>query len=151
MSHITLGFSHHANSIISRIMAWLPWQRYTHVILVSPDGTMAIEASGYGKPSGVRVVDMARFREEGGVLKRIPHPDPWGVWRAAEGKIGAEYDWAFVFGWLFRMNIQKPEKFVCHELILWAAEQTEKPLFRMDQAWKTTPQHLYLISEDFDA
>ena len=149
MSYITVGFSHHAHSLISRLMAILPWQRYTHVILFSPRMDAAIEASGYGNPSGVRYVDLERFNAEGGVIKRIPYPDPTAVWEAAKSQLGAKYDWGFVWGWMLRKNLQRDDRFVCHELILWAAERAGKPIFRPEDAWKTTPQHLYLISENF--
>ena len=152
MSHIVLGFHHDENDWISRVMAWLTHATYTHVALVSPDGSEVIEASGVGKPQGVRAMSMEVWasKHPGFVLRKIPHGKPAEAYAAASAQIGARYDWSYLWGWLFRRNWQNPDKWVCHELIAWAADATGYPFINMDGAEWLTPQHLYLVSQPLE-
>jgi uncharacterized protein YycO len=134
-------------------MAWLTHATYTHVALVAPDGSEVIEASAVGKPQGVRAMSMEVWasRHPGFVLRRIPHGDPEQAYIAASSKIGKAYDFGYLWGWLFRRNWQNLDRWVCHELIAWAAQETGDPFINMENAQWLTPEHLYLISQPLES
>lgn len=152
MSHIVLAFSHDPRDWISRAMAWLTHGRYTHVALVSGDGSEVIESSGVGRPQGVRMASFAAWaaRHPNYVLRKIHHQNPDLVWRIAASRLGDGYDWAYLCGWLFRRNWQDSCKWVCHELIVWACERAGRAIIDMDEAQWLTPEHLYLVSQPLD-
>jgi hypothetical protein len=152
VSHIVIALSHDPRDWISRVMAWLTHGRYTHVALVSGDGTEVIEASGMGKPEGVRMASFEVWtaKHPRYVLRKIPHPNPELVWRITTSRLGDGYDWAYLWGWLFRRNWQDSCKWVCHELIVWACEQAGHAIIEMDDAQWLTPEHLYLISQPLE-
>ena len=152
MSHIIIGLHHAADDHISQLMAWFTHGRYSHVALVSPDGSEVIEASGMGKPKGVRAMSMEVWasRHPGFALRKIAHPFPDTVWQIATGQLGKGYDWNYLWGWLMRRLWQDPEKWVCHELIAWACQQAGHPIINMDNPQWLTPEHLYLISQPLE-
>lgn len=152
MPHIVLGFSH-SNKIISRLVKWFTHGNYSHVMLMEPCGRRYIESSGTAKPSGTRIRDLSDFllsRPEWD-FRVIEHPNPDEVWRLACTQVGAEYDWMYFVGWLFRRNWQHGKKWVCNELITWACDRAGCPIFpqEAEPRW-LTPQHLYLISKPLD-
>ena len=149
MSYITVGFSHDPSDWISRVMAWLTHARYTHAVMFNPsDLSQAIEASGVGSPKGVRYISLDEFmRKPNATARRISCKNPELVWELAASKIGNGYDWMYLLGWLTRRNLQDSERWVCHELIAWAAHAAGSPLLDMSDAIWLTPEHLYLISK----
>lgn len=142
MSHITVAFAGPANWI-GRLICWVTAFRYSHVALVSPCGQWYVEASGRGKP-GVRVRDMAKRQWDD--MRRIPHPKPEAVWEAAISQAGKDYDFAYLWGYLFRRSWQDPQKWACQELIVWAAAEAGHPIIHSEYE-RATPQHLHMISE----
>jgi uncharacterized protein YycO len=153
MSHIVIGLHHAADDRISQLMAWFTHGRYSHVALISPDGSEVIEASGMGQPKGVRAMSMEIWasRHPGFALRKIEHPFPDTVWQIATGQLGKGYDWNYLWGWLMRRLWQDPEKWVCHELIAWACQQAGHPIINMDNPQWLTPEHLYLISQPLES
>ena len=150
MTWITVGFSHDNKDWISRLIAWLIHGRWSHVVLVSPDGSEYIEASGIGKP-GVRTKPLELFlAKDNRTLRRIYHPHPDQVWQIASTQLGKGYDWSFLWGWLFRLNMQDKQKWTCNELIAWAAAEAGHPLLVMDDSHYLTPDHLFLISQPME-
>lgn len=147
MSYITLAFAHDKGDWISRVMAWLTFSDVSHVALVQ--GDLVIEATGVGHPPhGVKVsllVDWQRAHP-GCWFKRIPHPSPTQVWAHAELQIGQPYDWAWLLRWLLRRDWRDNRKWVCSELIAWAAEQTGWPLLHGALA-SVTPRDLNMLAE----
>lgn len=148
MNTITLLFAHDKGDRISRLMAWFSRADWTHVALLG--NNEVIEASGIGLP-GVRVVPLAVWLNDhpGAVAREIPHPHPDLVREYMLSQLGKDYDWRWLFGWLFRLrDWQDDEEWVCSELIAWAAEKSGKPLFSPGSRWRVTPQMLYDISQE---
>jgi uncharacterized protein YycO len=152
MSHNVIGLHHDNSDWISRLMAWLTHATYTHVALVAPDGSEVIEASGVGKPQGVRAMSMEVWASKHPrfVLRKIPHNNHELVWQIAFSQIGKGYDWSYLWGWLFRSNWQDTDKWTCNELIVWACEQAGQPCLTTDAPQWLTPEHLYLISQPLE-
>jgi len=152
MSHIIIGLHHHADDRISQLMAWFSHARYTHVALISPDGSEVIEASGMGQPKGVRAMSMEVWasKHPGFVLRKIEHPFPDTVWQIATGQLGKGYDWNYLWGWLFRRNWQDPEKWVCSELIFDSCDKAGKAIVQMHASHWLTPDHLDLNSQPLE-
>lgn len=148
---ITLAFSH-ADDMISRLICWLTRSRVSHVALVSPDGQHVIEASGVGEPLGVRLISRERFLAErqGVEFRTLAHPRAESVWAIAWGQIGKGYDNSYLWGWLLHRNWQDPSRWVCQELIVWAAAQTGYPMLDMTDSHFLTPGDLYRISKPLE-
>jgi len=151
MSHIVLGFSR-SNTLVGRSIEWFTRGHWSHCMLLHPDmNRKYIEASGMAKPSGVFVREIDSYLARGEWdFRTIPHPDPIGVWNAAYSQVGKPYDWHYLFGWLLRRKWQNSNRWVCHELIAWAAEQAGHPIIDMNDSHWLTPQHLYLISRSME-
>ena len=152
MSHIVLGLHHAADDFISKAMAWFTHGRYSHVALISPDGSEVIEASGMGQPKGVRAMSMEVWasRHPGFVLRKIEHPFPDTVWQIASSQIGKSYDWFFLWGFLFRRDWQDPEKWVCSELIIDSCTKAGHSILSLHAPHWLTPDHLDLISQSLE-
>jgi hypothetical protein len=147
--YIIVGFSHDKKDFISRAIGWLTHGSYTHTVLFHPSQTQGIEASGMGKFKGVRNISLENFmKKPNAVLRKIPHNDPYKVWDIAVSQLGKKYDWSYFLGWLLRSNIQNPDKWVCQELIVWAADKAGDPILVMDNSHWLTPYHLWLISKE---
>jgi hypothetical protein len=69
------------------------------------------------------------------------------IWNLCAGKVGALYDWLYYLGWLLRIKIEDPVRFVCHELIDWAFRKAGRPLFNTGKPHFLTPQHFHLMKE----
>lgn len=150
--YVLLLFSHDKGDWISRVMAWMSFARWTHVAIVSPDRASVIEASGYGRPRGVRLVPLGDWvrKHPDCVFRRIWHPAPDKMWEVCHSQLGKGYDWWWLFGWVVRnRHIQAQSKWVCSELITWACSQAGRTIFGGD-TWRVTPQMLYDVSEPVD-
>ena len=146
---LTLLFSHDKSDWISRVMAWFSFARWTHVALVCEDG-FVLEASGYGRPHGVRLVPFGEWvhKHLDCVSAFLPHPHPEKVEELCRSQLGKPYDWAWLFGWVLRnRRLQNHDKWVCSELIAWACNEAGMPLFS-GETWRVTPQMLYDLTEE---
>lgn len=148
MSDLTLIFSR-GDDWISRLIRFFTRSRFSHVALVSPDGTTVIESTGLTRPDGVQQtpLDVWQARHPGFELRAAHHPNPESVWAIACSQMGKPYDNSYIWGWLLHRNWQAPDRWACHELIFWSAYQTGFPLLDMRDAGWLTPQHLFLISK----
>lgn len=145
---ITLYFHHDPDDWISRLMAWITRSRYTHVALLSPGGDYVLEATGAHDPMGVRISPTWLWQSRHpGFVARAADGDADQVWRIAATHDGAGYDWSYLWGWLFRRNWQRQDRWVCHELIAWACAEAGTPLLDMTDAHFLTPDHLYRVTQ----
>jgi hypothetical protein len=151
VNHIVLGFAH-SSSVIGDLIKWFTHGRYSHVMLMEPGGRRYIESSAFNLPPGVHMHDLSRFiaTKSEWDFRRIPHPNPVGVWNVACTQVGKPYDDAYIFGWLLHRNWQHPGKWSCNELIAWACEKAGHPIIDMAEPQWLTPQHLYLISQPLE-
>ncbi len=63
-------------------------------------------------------------------------------------KLGAEYDFKAILGFIISRKIQKRRKFYCFELVYKAYEYTGRELFRLDKGYIDAP--LIYSSNDLD-
>ena len=149
---ITLLFHHGKGDLVSEVLRFFTRGSYTHVALLSPGGDCVIDASGATRPKGVKGTPAWLWmrRHPGCVLRTSDLPDAVTVWRLAESQIGKPYDWAYVWGWLFRRHWQKQDKWVCHELIAWACAEAGTPLLDMTDAHFLTPDHLFRVTKPME-
>lgn len=146
--YIYLVFSYDNKSPVSWIIRFLTWSDYSHVALVNPE-TLEIISSDHKK--GVHRKTLRLLLKNLSVrFRRIPHPNPGRVWRIAYSQIGKEYDFDFLWGWIFRKDWQDPAKWSCSELIAWAAGHGGKYIISKDRIGRVTPEHLYMISEEIE-
>ena len=151
VTYITVGFSHDNKDFISRLMAWLTHGKWSHVVLINPDNSTYIEASGIGKP-GVREKPLETFlQKENHTIRRINHPYPLLVWELARNRLGREYDWLFLLSHFFRMPwIANASKDVCSEIIYECCLEAGHNVIPADvEPTSVTPHSLYLVSEDY--
>ena len=143
MSYITIAFAK-PGSWIGQLIAITTGFKYSHVVLVSPDGEFFIESSGAGPKSGVAVhaIGHKPFDE----FRRILHPRPNDVWEASLDHAGKPYDYSYLWGWLFRRDWQDPEKWVCTELIVDSCAAAGRPIIH-ERKNRVTAETLYMISE----
>lgn len=140
MSACIVAFCTDKSDWISTLIRWATWDKFSHCALVSPDKSAVIEAT-HGQP--VREVAFDEFMERDGVeLRLIPHHDPDDVWARAKSQVGKPYDWAYIYGWLFRQKSwQDLDAWACAELIAWAGEW-----FSPDLNASISPRDLHMIS-----
>jgi uncharacterized protein YycO len=143
MTACLVAFCTDKSDWISTLIRWATWDRFSHVGLVSPDRSAVIEAT-HGV--GVREVPFDEFMLRDGVeLRMIPHSDPDDVWARARSQIGKPYDWADVYGILFRQkNWQDTDAWSCAELIAWSGDW-----FSRDMNASISPRDLHLISQPY--
>lgn len=145
MNGLTLAFSRDRTSPVSWIIRLLTWSEYSHVALVSPDMQKVIEAA---HTVGVREVPLAEWiGNRDYTLKSIDHPAPDVAWKWARTQLGCKYDMRYLWGFLFRREIQRHSAWACTELINWACYKAGRALIHRDYGWRITPQHLLMIAE----
>jgi uncharacterized protein YycO len=130
MTHVILAFHR-----------FHPWLNPHHVAIVH--GDQVIEASGFGRPTGVRLRSLYDYLNEHPTteLRTVHHADPEAVWQKCLSQVGKPYDWRWYIGMLSgSRKWQDDSAWTCHELIVWA----------LGFNWRTTwirPVHLYAFSE----
>ena len=128
--------NHSIASIFLRGCLWSPW---SHCALI--DGDEVIEASAL---HGVRRRPLQALIQDSTKWEIVEFPvEENGVLTMAQTQLGKPYDWGGVFGIGIRRRWQDADSWFCSELVAWAMEKAGFPLFRT-QAWRITPQHLYL-------
>ena len=140
-SYIIVGFSTEKTDLFSSVIRWATRFRFSHVVLVSPDRQNIIEAT---TTYGVRDLPISEWQRTESLteLRRIPHPDPQGVWDRAMTQRGKPYDMKYSYGWFFnRRNWQDPNALACCELIIEAAK-----FFADGDYGPNNQRDLYLIS-----
>lgn len=118
------------------------WSKWSHVGLV--DGDYVIEATAL---NGVRRVPLEVALE--GVSKyefvTLPSKNPSAIIEAAKTQIGKKYDFLAIIGIGLKRDWQETDKWVCSELIAWAAKEAEDNLFRHDRINRITQEHLWML------
>ena len=145
MVTVILASSSKIGGLLIRLFTWSRW---SHAGIL--DGDKVIEAVASG---GVRETSFAEFTEryKRGAVVFIPCPDSARVIAAARSQIGKPYDWSAIFGFVFRRDWGKPNKWVCSELVAWSFERAGYPIFRAGSTNRITPEHIWLLpvrSED---
>lgn len=151
MKQVALLFHHAADDWISAGIAWASHAEVSHVALLHPDGHKVVESSAIGYPKGVRVVPILDWvsRHPGYWVRYVDDPDPYEIWDGCAKHEGAAYDWMYFVGWVLRMKLEDPKKFVCQELIQHSFRTAGRPLFLTSRPHYITPQHLYMAAKPF--
>jgi len=133
--------AYYGTSVTSRITQIRTWSPVSHVSLIFDDpGAEVIEAvragvvsqptiHGHHKP-GTRV---AIYRVDATRDQVVRIHD------FARGQVGKAYDWAGLFGFIARRNLQNPDKWFCSELVFAACEAGAVLLLRGIPAYKVAP------------
>lgn len=146
---VYLAFSYNNFSIISWIVRILTWSNYSHVAIINPKTTWAIEADNR---EGVRYTLLSKFFSKSKPeIRRIPCSCPEKVVSTVISQVGKKYDWGFIFGWMTRRTWQKQDAWACSELVAWAFEHSGCPIITKSRVSRVTPEHLYMISEYTEA
>jgi uncharacterized protein YycO len=123
-----------------KIGSWLirqfTWSDYSHVDIVLPDGRLL----GARLDGGVSIQPPGSFEE----CVRFEVDAPNDVIRHVMSQIGKPYDYAAIFGIIFRRNWHNPKKWFCSELVAWAFEEAGHPLLRTENFNRVTPRDLLL-------
>ena len=147
MSKLLIGFSTDKKDWISKIIRLMTWSKFSHVVLISPDGKSYIEST-HG--IGVRELPIAEFFKKDGVeIGEVEHPFPHAVWKLAKREIGKPYDSKYIYGWLFHRNWQDDNQWACCELVPAMAIRAGHSIIREDCLIKVTPELLYSISKPY--
>lgn len=146
MTGILIGLCTDRSDWLSWLIRWATWSRYSHAVLFSPDGTEFIEATHGQRVRKLRYADFAG--RANATLRRIPHGNPDGVWKAAEKMVGEKYDDLYAWGWLFRAHWQRKDRLSCVELITEACLDAGEAILPDDAHDCITPQTLYLLSKE---
>lgn len=115
------------NHWISRMICWFTRGKWSHVEIFLPDGRLLGAMPGKGvitrKFSSIAKskyrVDRIRVKDENAAQT---------VYWAARQELGKPYDWAAIFGFVFRRNWQKPKKWFCSELVAWSFQRAGEQL-----------------------
>lgn len=141
MPTVALLFST-TNSPFSWLIRLLTWSRWSHVSIIDGDEIIQAHAlQGVVAASYQEAIEAASACE----MVRIPCPDPGRVIAAARSQIGKGYDWAALFGFLFRRDWQDDAKWFCSELVAWSFQQAGCLLFRPDRIRRVTPEHIFML------
>lgn len=118
------------------------WSRWSHVALI--EGDWVIDAT---PKRGVAVRPLIDFETEHDDAYTIDLPRDLGHELALQmiTQVGKPYDWTAALGLGLHRNWQKDDAWFCSELVAWAYDRIERPLFRADSMHRVTPQHLFML------
>lgn len=127
------------HSLAVRLFTGSPW---SHVEFI--DGTNVIGAL----PGGVAVDSLRKRLAEVSAYQivRVPCAEPLRVLTACYSQLGKPYDFLGILGLVTRRRRwQKASSWFCSELVSWCFAAVGQPLFREEQVWRVTPQHLWML------
>lgn len=127
-------------SILIRSFTWSSW---SHVAFVTPQYEVIESVSS----EGVRRVSMEKALE--GVHRyayvAFNNGDSNAMEASLMTQIGKKYDYLGALGIGLHKDWGEMERWSCGELIAWAAEDSNQPIFRVDQTKKITPEDFWRI------
>lgn len=141
MGEVVLLFSRTRtlHSLAVRLFTGSPW---SHVEFI--DGRNVIGAL----PGGVALDSLQRRLESVSAFQvvRVPCPEPRRILAACYGQLGKPYDFLGILGLVTRRRRwQQATSWFCSELVSWCFAAAGRPLFRDNQVWRVTPQHLWML------
>lgn len=139
-----------SSSPLSWIVRWFTWSKYSHAGVV-------VDTSGSLDPARPKDMDLYEAHEFHGVRKR-KLKGKWdlfsveGVTREKQAQVldffrkqsGKPYDWSAIFGFIFRTNWDKEDKWFCSEIIVRAFYKADLPLLRTNNFNRITPRDIQL-------
>ena len=130
-----------SRSIPSWLVRLFTWSKFSHVALVSPDGTMAIEAVW----PRVRLGTTNDIYMDNDTVVEIDlscaHPE--AAWAWAKEQVGKRYDLVADFGVGLHRDWRDPNEWNCSELVAETFSEGGSPLFRAEVIDRVTPQMLW--------
>lgn len=131
------GFIHWA----VRIFTWSQW---SHIAVIAGD-TVIESVSGHG----VREIPIQQAIAEATKhsVVEIPIFDEETFLWLLRSQIGKPYDYAAIFGFMFRRNWQEERKWFCSELPAWAAILSGSPVFRIEAMHRITPENWWMLAD----
>lgn len=125
----------------SLLIQLFTWSRWSHVGIILPGNRGVLEAVA-GK--GVVVTPLSVFQRRYRHTQRatVPCEDLDETYTLALSQRGSCYDYHALFGIFFRTGWNRPNQWICSELIGWAAK-----IFRADRISRITPEDLWRISK----
>lgn len=142
MATISLLFSTTSNPFSGVIRA-ATWSRWSHVSIV--DGDHVIEAVAL---HGVRRIPLtdAIGRAKRHALVELPCRNPHAVITAAITQLGKPYDYTAVLGIGLHRDWQEDDAWYCAELVAWAFDHANEPLFRPEALRRVTQEHIFMLA-----
>lgn len=136
-----LLFSYKPWNPFSWIIKFFSWSKWSHVALV--DGDYVIEATAMHGVRRVKIEEALHGTKH--EFATLPCKDPQAIIDAAMTQLGKPYDFLAILGIGLKRDWQEDDKWVCSELIGWAADKGGNPLFRKDRVNRITQEHLWML------
>ena len=129
------------------LLRFVMWSRWSHSAILDEATGMVYDSTLLG--GGVCVGPMGEFmqhyrrHELRDIDVRVGRLEESRAWLRAQ--VGKPYDWTAALGLGLHRNWQKDAAWFCSELVAWAYDRIERPLFRADSMHRVTPQHLFML------
>jgi hypothetical protein len=119
------------------------WSKYSHVVLLAPDGVTTYEAVW----PRVRKADIQTVRRENGIIKLVDLPcqDPDAAIAWAASQVGKPYDLTALLGFLAHHDMASEGAWFCSEYVTMAFHHGGTDLFRLEDVDRIVPQHLWML------
>jgi hypothetical protein len=112
------------------------WASHAEFVDAATGVTLGAHALGGVK---IRPYQPDRYRQ----VRRYTAPFIELAFQAASSQIGKPYDFSAILGIAFNRNWRDRRRWFCSELVAWAFEQTESPLFNREIAnWAIWPRDI---------
>lgn len=134
-----------APTLTSRLIRLVTWSKWSHVALIQGDWVIDATAK-----HGVAVRPLIDFEIENDDVHAVDLPRDLGDALAVQmiTQVGKPYDWTAALGVGLHRDWQKDDAWFCSELVAWAYDRVERPLFRPETMHRVTPQHLFMLREN---
>ena len=123
----------------SKAIQTFTWSWASHVDFVLPNGKL-FGALATQDGGGVRLHDAQDYTR----IERFQVDAPSSIIDIAMTQAGKPYDWAGIFGLVFRnRNWESDDKWFCSELVAWSFKQGGYPLLN-ENSYRITPRDLLI-------
>lgn len=136
MAVIRIEFSK-SGSIISKLIRWFTWGKWSHVAVRMPEGDM-IEAREF---LGV-VRRNVKYEDVQQVVLEVTEEQAKVFHDVLRSQVGKPYDWLAILGFLFRRDWQRDDYWICSELVAWALIKAGVNVI-LRKRWRVDPTELY--------
>lgn len=130
-------------SIGSFLIRFFTWSKWSHAFI--KDGDHVIEAKAFTGVQRVPLDEALKHATRVATIE-VASNNPEQILDAVRSQVGKGYDYMGVFGFLFRRNWQRTDKWLCSELLAWGFNQAQEPIFRGEDVARVSPAHWWLLS-----
>jgi uncharacterized protein YycO len=144
MQHITVIYAR-APKPISWAIRFTTWSQWSHIGVVSEDGSKVYESRGDTGVVETPINDFLwRYTEY--AFAQLPCESKCKAYRFYQSQLGKPYDFTALYSIVFRRDWQEPDSWFCSEYV-----GAGLGIFRTESIKRITPECLWRLSVDEDS